>query len=96
MSIHLKLQDVKENVAAEIRRISIHMGIKETAELAERIEHFNKYLEHERGHYARARKVVLSNPFPANLRVEYEAAMDRVDGLLAQLGHKQLPREKYR
>ena len=49
-----------------------------------------------REYFARARKAVLSDPFPPDLRLRFEEAMDRVDDLLARLGHRPLPREKYR
>ena len=49
-----------------------------------------------REYFARARKAVLSEPFPPDLRLRFEEAMDRVDDLLARLGHRPLPRENYR
>ena len=80
----------------EVERTRVHMGLKEPTELEERIEYFEKYLENDREYFARARKTVLSDPFPPDLRLVFEQSMDRVDELLAQLGHKALPREKYR
>ena len=89
-------QDVKQDVVHETERIRVHMGLKEPTQMEERIEYFDKYLNSDREFFARARKAVLSDPFPPELRVEYEEAMDRVDDLLVRLGHKTLPREKYR